>query len=110
MTLTLFAPPCPSVSPCPPCCSLCRSPESKQAAGDCDANCMPRAIRAAQRGGMRVDLLRELCETPGVPGREERLRAVVRRELAPLADDIRVDAMGNLIARKRGGGAGKLMI
>jgi putative aminopeptidase FrvX len=59
---------------------------------------------------MRVDLLRELCETPGVPGREERLRAIVRRELGPLADEIRVDAMGNLIARKRGGGAGKLMI
>ena len=57
-----------------------------------------------------MDILRELCETCGVPGREERVRAVVRRELAPLVDDIRVDAMGNLIARKRGGGAGKLML
>ncbi len=57
-----------------------------------------------------MDLLRELCETCGVPGREERVRAIVRRELAPLADEIRVDAMGNLIARKRGGGAGKLML
>jgi putative aminopeptidase FrvX len=57
-----------------------------------------------------VELLRELCETPGVPGREERLRAIVRRELAPLADEIRVDAMGNLVARQRGGGSGRLMI
>jgi tetrahedral aminopeptidase len=57
-----------------------------------------------------VDLLRELCGTPGIPGREERLRAIVRRELAPMADELRVDALGNLIARKRGGGAGRLMI
>jgi tetrahedral aminopeptidase len=57
-----------------------------------------------------VELLRELCETPGVSGREERLRAVVRRELAPLVDELRVDALGNLIARKGGSGAAKLMI
>jgi endoglucanase len=59
---------------------------------------------------MGVDLLRELCETPGVSGREERLRAIVRRELTPLVDEVRVDALGNLLAVKRGGGAGKLMI
>ena len=57
-----------------------------------------------------MDLLRELCETAGVSGREERLRAIVRRELTPLADEIRVDALGNLVAMKRGSGAGKLMI
>jgi len=33
---------------------------------------------------MAMNLLRELCETPGVSGREERLRAIVRRELTPL--------------------------
>jgi putative aminopeptidase FrvX len=57
-----------------------------------------------------MDLLRELCETPGVSGREERLRAIVRRELTPLVDELRVDALGNLIALKRGHGALKLMI
>jgi putative aminopeptidase FrvX len=57
-----------------------------------------------------MDLLKELCETPGVPGREERLRAIVRRELTPLVDEVRVDALGNLLAVKRGSGAGKLMI
>jgi endoglucanase len=63
-----------------------------------------------------MDLLRELCETPGVSGREERLRAIVRRELTPLVDEIRVDALGNMLAIKRGQpasrvpGAGKLMI
>lgn len=57
-----------------------------------------------------MDLLKELCETPGIPGREERLRAIVRRELEPVVDDLRVDALGNLIAVKRKPGAPKLMI
>lgn len=59
---------------------------------------------------MSVELIKELCETPGVPGREERLRAVVRRELADLVDEMRVDALGNLIGVKRKAGAPKLMI
>lgn len=59
---------------------------------------------------MSVELIKELCETPGVPGREERLRAVVRREMAGLVDEIRVDALGNLIGVKRNEGAPKLMI
>ncbi len=59
---------------------------------------------------MSVALIKELVETPGVPGREERLRAVVRRELTGLVDEMRVDALGNLIAVKRNPGAPKLMI
>ena len=59
---------------------------------------------------MTVELLQELCQTPGIPGREERLRAVVRRELAGLVDEMRVDALGNLIAVKRNPGAPKLML
>ncbi len=59
---------------------------------------------------MTVELLKELCETPGIPGREERLRAIVRRELEGLVDEMRVDALGNLIAVKRKEGAPKLMI
>lgn len=59
---------------------------------------------------MTLTLLKELCETPGVPGREERLRAIVRRELAGVADEMRVDALGNLICVKRNPGAPKLMI
>ena len=35
------------------------------------------------------------------PGREDRLREIVRRELAPLTDEMRVDALGNLIAVKK---------
>jgi len=57
-----------------------------------------------------MDLLKELCETPGIPGFEERLRAIVRRELEPVADDVRVDTLGNLLAVKQHSGAPKLMI
>ena len=59
---------------------------------------------------MNLELLTELCETPGAPGREERIRAVVRRELEPLADSIEVDPLGNLIARRAGAGGPRLML
>ncbi len=48
------------------------------------------------------DLLKRLSETPGVPSREERIRAVIIEALRPLADEVRTDALGNAIARRRG--------
>lgn len=45
-------------------------------------------------------MLKELCESTGIPGQEGRLRDIARRELTPLADEVTVDALGNLIARK----------
>jgi endoglucanase len=54
---------------------------------------------------MRIDLLRRLCETPGVPGREERVRALIEKEIRGLFDDVRTDAMGSLICRRRPAGA-----
>lgn len=59
---------------------------------------------------MDIDLLTELCETPGTSGREERIRAVVRRELAPVCDEIAVDPLGNLIARRPGHGGPTIML
>lgn len=56
---------------------------------------------------MRLELLKRLCETPGIPGYEERIRALVIPELREVADEVSVDALGNVIAVKRGrGGAG----
>jgi endoglucanase len=46
-------------------------------------------------------LLQTLTETFGPSGYEENIRAIVRREVESLADEIKVDALGNLIARKR---------
>lgn len=46
-------------------------------------------------------LLKELTGTPGPAGHEEAVRALIRREVEPLADELRVDALGSLVARKR---------
>ena len=55
-------------------------------------------------------LLKELCETPGAPGREEQIREIVIRELEPISDSIEVDALGNVIAMKKGNGEGRFMM
>lgn len=54
-------------------------------------------------------LIQKLVETTGPSGYEAEIRAVVRAEVAPLADEVRVDALGNLIARKGQGGQ-KIML
>ena len=60
---------------------------------------------------MNIDLLRELTEARGVSGFEDDVRAIAARELAPLADEVRTDRIGNLIAVRRGTGGGpKLLI
>ena len=50
---------------------------------------------------MNTDLLARLCETPGVPGREERVRASIEKEIKGLFDDVRTDPMGSLICTRR---------
>lgn len=45
-------------------------------------------------------LIKKFVETPGPSGFEGQIRAVVHEEIKDLADEIRVDALGNLIARK----------
>ncbi len=45
-------------------------------------------------------LLQKLTETFSPSGYEDAIRAVIRAEVEPLADEIRVDALGNLIVRK----------
>jgi endoglucanase len=54
-------------------------------------------------------LAKRLADAFGVSGFEEEIRNVIREEIAGLVDEINVDAMGNLVALKRGraGGGGK---
>ncbi len=51
---------------------------------------------------MRLDLLEELCITPGAPGFEEPIRKVVLRELEGLCDEVKIDNMGNVYAVRSG--------
>ena len=46
-------------------------------------------------------LLKQLTETFGPSGYEENVRKLVQAEVKPWADDIKVDALGNLIVHKR---------
>ena len=47
---------------------------------------------------MNLNLLKQLSEAPGVPGREERVRAIIEREAKKLFDDVSTDNLGSLIA------------
>ena len=49
-----------------------------------------------------IPLLTRICEAPGAPGFEKEIRNLVLTELKGLADDVRVDNMGNVIALKKG--------
>ena len=53
------------------------------------------------------ELIKKLVETYGPSGNEEQIREIIRAEIAGLADEVRTDALGNLIARRRGSGKGK---
>ncbi|MBO5287321.1 MAG: M20/M25/M40 family metallo-hydrolase [Clostridia bacterium] len=51
-----------------------------------------------------VELLKKLMGTPGISGREEKIREVIISEARPYCDELTVDKMGNVIARKKGEG------
>jgi endoglucanase len=54
-----------------------------------------------------VPLLSRICEAPGAPGYEKAIRELVLAEIQGLADDIRTDNMGNVIALKKGRSSAK---
>ena len=56
------------------------------------------------------ELLNKLCSVSGVSSREEGVRALIQTEAAPYADEVRTDALGNLIVRKKGTKTGTLHV
>ncbi len=52
-------------------------------------------------------LAKRLAEAFGVSGFEDEIRGVIREEIDGLVDEVRVDALGNLVAVKKGRGGGK---
>lgn len=59
---------------------------------------------------INVNLLKEICEVAGAPGFEQRVRNIVKREVAPLVDELKTDNLGNVIAVKKGKAEKKIMI
>ncbi|MEP1085754.1 MAG: M42 family peptidase, partial [Algoriphagus sp.] len=51
---------------------------------------------------INVGLLKQICEIAGAPGFEKRVRDLVLELVTPLADEVKVDNIGNVIAIKNG--------
>lgn len=49
-------------------------------------------------------LIRELAPAYGPAGQEEQIRSLIRKHVEPLADEVNVDRLGNLMALVRGSG------
>jgi tetrahedral aminopeptidase len=57
------------------------------------------------------ELIKKLVEAYGPSGFEDQMRDLIRPEIESLVDELWVDAMGNLIGRKKGDGSGlKVMV
>lgn len=76
-----------------------------------------RCVTYALKGRTMKELLQRLTDVFSPSGHEEAVRAVIRKEIKGLADEIRVDALGNLIVRKgpstplrRAGASRKIMV
>ena len=59
---------------------------------------------------MNTDLLKRLCEMPGVPGNEDRVRDLISNEIEDLFDEITVDPMGSLLCKRNATGPDPLKI
>ena len=59
---------------------------------------------------INTKLLAEICNTPGAPGYEQKVRELVINQVAPLVDEIKTDNLGNVIAIKKGKSNKKVMI
>ena len=59
---------------------------------------------------LNIDLLKTICETASPPGFEQRIRSLILKEVTPLVDEISTDAMGNVIALKKGKKDKKVMV
>lgn len=59
---------------------------------------------------INVPLLKKICELPGAPGYEHRIRQFVLEIVKPLVDEVTVDNLGNIITLKKGRSAQKVMV
>ena len=53
---------------------------------------------------MNIKLLKLLCETPGLPGAEEPVKKIIKKEFEKLTKEVSEDVLGNIIAHVPGKG------
>ena len=61
-------------------------------------------------GNTQLKLLEKLCNVTAVSGDEGEVRKIVLEEIKPYADEVKVDALGNVLAVKRGRGVKRLRV
>ena len=59
---------------------------------------------------LNIELLRKICNTPGVSGFEEAIRSLIISEISNDVDELKVDPLGNIIAIKKGNSRQKLLL
>src|SRR5690242_3541611 len=51
---------------------------------------------------LNISLLSKICETPGAPGFEQKIRELILETVTPLVDEVKIDNLGNIITLKKG--------
>lgn len=59
---------------------------------------------------INVDLLKQICQVSGAPGYEQRIRQMIAEMVTPWVDEVSTDALGNLIAFRKGSTEKKIMV
>ena len=59
---------------------------------------------------MRIELLNKICQAPGAPGYEKKIRELIIQEVTPFVDSIELDNMGNVYAIKKGKAQKRVMV
>ena len=61
-------------------------------------------------GNAQLKLLERLCNVIAISGDEGEVRKIVLDEIKPYAEDVRVDALGNVLATRRGRGGKRMRV
>ena len=59
---------------------------------------------------MNIGRLRKICEIPGAPGFEEKIRSYIISQIEDLVDEYSIDNLGNVVAIRKGGSSKKVMV
>lgn len=68
------------------------------------------AGKVPEIGTSQLELLEKLCNAVGVSGDEHEIRQIVLEEIKLIADDVKVDALGNILATKFGRGENRVRV
>ncbi len=59
---------------------------------------------------LEFEVLKQICETPGAPGFEKQIRDLIISLVKPLVDEVQVDAMGSVLAIRKGSSDKRIMV